>query len=398
MVKNGDLIVTVPSFFKCPISLDVMKSPVSLCTGVTYDRTSIQTWLDHGHNTCPATMQPLLSKDLTPNTTLQSLINTWHSSSRSSHSQALSLLQRLSTAKTGYLLVDPLRTLSDLLSDRETKRILVSSGIVPALASLLPNLRKLEEFEAFVSVLRLILGKDCKEVPEIEAIDADLMSTLLVSVLEKGNLESRIDSAVVLESMIATGDEKNCYRSVAERERSMAEFLRLMGPESEFRAIDAGLSCLTAVAARRRSRPEIVRLGAVPVLTRLLTERSEPSIADKAMRLVETASTCAEGRAAICGGGGECVASVVKRMLKVSPAARERAVVVVWSLCCVFRDRRAEEAVARNGGLAKIVVLLQSDCSPAVKQMAADLVKIFRVNYKSCLLSYETETTHIMPF
>nr|VDD52127.1 unnamed protein product [Brassica oleracea] len=51
--------ITVPSFFKCPISLDVMRSPVSLCTGVTYDRASIQRWLDGGNNTCPATMQVL---------------------------------------------------------------------------------------------------------------------------------------------------------------------------------------------------------------------------------------------------------------------------------------------------------------------------------------------------
>ncbi|KAG0483548.1 hypothetical protein HPP92_011632 [Vanilla planifolia] len=69
-----------PSFFLCPISLEVMRSPVSLCTGITYDRSSIQRWLDSGNNICPATMQPLLSTDLVPNLTLRRLINIWSSS------------------------------------------------------------------------------------------------------------------------------------------------------------------------------------------------------------------------------------------------------------------------------------------------------------------------------
>ncbi|KAL4192409.1 hypothetical protein AMTRI_Chr06g194090 [Amborella trichopoda] len=34
-----------------------MKSSMSLCTGVTYTRSSIQKWLDNGNNTCPATDQ-----------------------------------------------------------------------------------------------------------------------------------------------------------------------------------------------------------------------------------------------------------------------------------------------------------------------------------------------------
>jgi len=59
------------SFFRCPISLDVMKFPINLSTGVTYDRSSIQRWLDNGNNTCPATMQVLQTKEFVPNRTLQ---------------------------------------------------------------------------------------------------------------------------------------------------------------------------------------------------------------------------------------------------------------------------------------------------------------------------------------
>ncbi|KAL5180219.1 U-box domain-containing protein 27 [Glycine soja] len=75
---RDDLCITVPSFFKCPISLDIMKSPVNLCTGVTYDRSNIQRWLNASNNT----MQLLQTKDFVPNCTLQSLIQIWSDSAR----------------------------------------------------------------------------------------------------------------------------------------------------------------------------------------------------------------------------------------------------------------------------------------------------------------------------
>ncbi|KAM1504147.1 hypothetical protein ACFX1R_000289 [Malus domestica] len=70
------------TFFRCLISLDIMKSPVSICTGITYDRSSIQRWLDDGNNTFPATMQLPYTKELLPNCNLQCLIQIWSDSFR----------------------------------------------------------------------------------------------------------------------------------------------------------------------------------------------------------------------------------------------------------------------------------------------------------------------------
>ncbi|GLJ25664.1 hypothetical protein SUGI_0491580 [Cryptomeria japonica] len=72
-----ELEITIPPFFTCPISLDLMKDPVSTCTGVTYDRASIEKWIDDGNATCPATLQPLVTRELIPNHTLRRLIQAW---------------------------------------------------------------------------------------------------------------------------------------------------------------------------------------------------------------------------------------------------------------------------------------------------------------------------------
>ena len=66
-------MVNVPSEFKCPISLELMKDPVVASDGCTYERDSIQKWLAE-HNTSPATNEPLQHRLLFQNRALRNLI------------------------------------------------------------------------------------------------------------------------------------------------------------------------------------------------------------------------------------------------------------------------------------------------------------------------------------
>ncbi|KAJ4769976.1 U-box domain-containing protein 4 [Rhynchospora pubera] len=67
----------VPKDFCCPISLDLMRDPVVVSTGQTYDRASIIQWMDEGHSTCPNSGQLLSDSRLIPNRALRSLISLW---------------------------------------------------------------------------------------------------------------------------------------------------------------------------------------------------------------------------------------------------------------------------------------------------------------------------------
>ncbi|KAE8695859.1 U-box domain-containing protein 31 [Hibiscus syriacus] len=69
----------VPNVFICPISLEPMHDPVTLCTGQTYERSNILKWFSLGHYSCPTTMQELWDESVTPNKTLQQLIYSWFS-------------------------------------------------------------------------------------------------------------------------------------------------------------------------------------------------------------------------------------------------------------------------------------------------------------------------------
>ncbi len=66
-----------PPLFLCPISLEMMRDPVTVCTGITYERRSIQKWLAEGHTTCPITMRHLENHTLIPNLIVRRLIHSW---------------------------------------------------------------------------------------------------------------------------------------------------------------------------------------------------------------------------------------------------------------------------------------------------------------------------------
>ncbi|KAF5482413.1 hypothetical protein F2P56_002986 [Juglans regia] len=69
--------VPVPSYFRCPLSSELMLDPVILASGQTYERSSIQKWLDNGLTICPKTRQTLSHTNLIPNYTVKAMVANW---------------------------------------------------------------------------------------------------------------------------------------------------------------------------------------------------------------------------------------------------------------------------------------------------------------------------------
>nr|AFK33972.1 unknown [Lotus japonicus] len=69
--------VVFPDEFKCPISKELMKDPVIVASGQTYDRPFIQKWLNSGNQTCPQTNQVLAHTLLIPNHLVREMIEQW---------------------------------------------------------------------------------------------------------------------------------------------------------------------------------------------------------------------------------------------------------------------------------------------------------------------------------
>ncbi|XP_052201742.1 U-box domain-containing protein 28-like [Diospyros lotus] len=404
MVRENKLFVTVPSFFRCPISMDVMKSPVSLCTGVTYDRSSIQAWLDTGHNTCPATMQVLPSTDFVPNLTLRRLIETWSQSppplvspSSASMKKMLDSIKDVGRA-TGNR-SESLSRIADFASRSEENREFLSSveGFIATVVGVLRNASEIEMLESAMTVLDLV-ASETRAREQLHRLILDGSGDCLspfVSALQRGSSNLRVRSARVLESIAFDSESR---RLITEKQGLLYQMYRLASSETDMPAAKAGLSCLIAVSASRPVKKELVRLGIVRTAGQILSRsEADGQVIDKAMKMLEMVSTCAEGRAAI-GGDKRCVVAIVRRLMKGSREATENGVAVLWSVCYLSRDGEARETAMKINGLAKVLLVMQSDCSGMARKMGGDLVKLFRVNSKSCLASYQTKTTHIMPY
>ncbi|KAK8710024.1 hypothetical protein V6N13_145368 [Hibiscus sabdariffa] len=400
-MRRDDLYITVPNFFRCPISLDVMTSPVSLCTGVTYDRTSIQRWLDTGNNTCPATMQVLQTKDFVPNRNLQRLIQIWSDSvaRRQLHAepvgvpsqdQVRALIKQLDIGN-----ISALTKIACFARESEENREFLArtDGFLNAVYDFMRNAESdIKLIEQVVQILELMISKILDKKPLLES---NCLSTIHL-LLQRGSSDSQIQSVRLLESLAVDGESK---LKIAEKEGLLVELVKSLSKENDPRLIEASLSCLITIATRKRVKTKVIQSGTITELKILLSEPNTiaVSIIEKLLKLLETLSSCKEGRAEIWRDS-MLLQAIVKKVLKVSSNATEHAVTILWMICYLFREEEAVEAVVSGNGMTKILLLIQSDCSPAVRQMSADLLKIFGVNSKSCLLSYDTRTTHIMPF
>ncbi|KAM0880910.1 hypothetical protein ACQ4PT_033269 [Festuca glaucescens] len=69
---------SIPSYFICPISQDVMNDPHIAADGFTYEGDLIRSWLSTGSDTSPMTNLPLEHDELIPNLALRSAIQEWH--------------------------------------------------------------------------------------------------------------------------------------------------------------------------------------------------------------------------------------------------------------------------------------------------------------------------------
>ncbi|CAA0811073.1 U-box domain-containing protein 29 [Striga hermonthica] len=372
---------TVPSYFLCPISLEVMTSPVSLCTGVTYERSNIQRWLDAGNNTCPATMQLLHSKDLVPNHTLHHLIQIW---SPPPHTHVL---------PHSHLL----HHIPNLTSQPEED----NGRLLPPLLSLVPKIKDLSHMEKIIRLCNALL-QNLTKVDDYNAIqcrvqtrDPQFTASIAIALKEKGRPDLRTAGAKLVDLMA----ERSCLemQSISEEDDIYLALLTLIADPV---AVDASLSLLTRLAQARKNLSRMVRAGGVRALATALEADMSAPATEKVLRLLEMASACGEGRSEICRDE-ICAQAIVKKLMKLSPAATEHAVMVLWKVCCLFGDRRATAAAAaeEGNGEAKVLLLLQRECSPAVRRMCGDLLRVFRSLGKgSGVCWYNTKATHIMPF
>ncbi|KAG1342707.1 U-box domain-containing protein 21 [Cocos nucifera] len=386
-----------------------MKDPVTVSTGITYDRQSIETWLDVGNMTCPVTNQVLNVEDLIPNHSIRKMIQDWCVANRSygieriptpkipvTPAQASEILsgiaaasRRGETMKCRELVV---KVKAFAKESERNRRCFMSNGAARALAASFSDFASGPSENSTTGVLEDILSALVFMLPLDEEAAWHIGSpgslNSMVSILECGDLAGRLGAVLVVKELVSANRE---WVEVMAKTEGLIEALVKLIKEPIFpQATKASLvATFYMVNSDERMASRFADLGLVPVLLDILVD-TEKSMCEKALAVLNGLLSCEEGREKAYEHA-LTMPVLVKKMFRVSDMATEFVVSALWKLCKNYKEEdqeeeEEEEEGERRGGclvealqvgaFQKLLLLLQVGCGGSTKEKATDLLKL----------------------
>eukprot|EP01018_Ginkgo_biloba_P029114 Gb_12875 [translate_table: standard] len=372
----------IPDDFRCPISLELMKDPVIVATGQTYDRSCIQKWLDAGHKTCPKTQQTLPHLVLTPNYVLRSLIAQWCEArgielpKRSGPSRNRktagsvpdmpgdratvdALLHRLSSGipEEQRAAAGELRLLAKRNADNRI--CIAEAGAIPPLVNLLSTPDPRTQEHAVTALLNLSIHDSNKG-----AIVMAGAIPPIVEVLKCGSMEARENAAATLFSLSVV-DENKITIGASGAIPALVDLLR----EGSQRGKKDAATALFNLSIYQGNKARAVRAGVLTPLMKLLVD-SNAGMVDEALAILAILASHQEGKVAI--GQANAIPVLVDLITTGLPRSRENAAAVLLALCT--NDPEHLAAARSLGAYTPLTDLAQNGTARA-KRKAASLLE-----------------------
>ncbi|CAH9135039.1 unnamed protein product [Cuscuta epithymum] len=412
-------IIEVPPYFLCPISLEIMRDPVTVSTGITYDRDSIEKWVfssdagGNNNNTCPVTKQALIltgGEDLlTPNITLRRYIQSWCTLNAShgverfptpkaplSKSQILKLLRDAESSPPA-MQMQCLRRLRSLAGESEANRrsLETDAGVVEFLASVIIRSEEsmpssdddmgggVKEWGPGDEALSVLHSLKLSDVGLKSLLANRSMIETLVRAMQRRRLGSSYDeltrafAVMLLKSMLQAAEP---LQVMGLKAAFYVETVQILKDQISVKASRAALQLLITVCPLGRNRVKAVEAGAVAVLVDLLLETasSEKRGCEMILTALDQLSQCAEGRAELVSHPGG-LAVVSKKILRVSHVASERGVRILHSVSRFSATPGVVQEMLQLGVAAKLCLVAQLvDCggNTRTKERAREVLRL----------------------
>lgn len=396
---SGDTAATVnpPVEFLCPITLDLMRDPVIVATGQTYDRGSITRWIQAGHSTCPKTGQKLVHKDLISNYALRSLISQWCEDNNVPFDQegnrraikraagiqhvhgtgvgleamkltAKLLVEKLATgnAHVQKLVARELRLLSK--ADADNRICIAEAGGIPLLLPLLSSSDAKTQEHAVTTLLNLsIIEENKKEIVAAGTLD------LVIEVLKSGHaMEARENAAAVLFSLSVNDEVKV---QIGSKLDAIPALVALLKEGSMQRGKKDAATALFNLAVYHGNKVKIIAAGAVPTLLALLGDESA-TVADACAAVLALLVTCPEGVNALRDAAA--VSALVPLLRNGSPKAREYATSVLITMCRSGDQVIIDDVLQHSSNIVQYLYNLLTTGTERAKRKASSLLKLLR--------------------
>lgn len=396
--------LVIPNQFLCPISLDLMKDPVTLSSGITYDRESIETWLEGGNFTCPVTNQVLRSFDQIPNHSLRKMIQDWGVANRNygvdriptprvpvlgaQVSEVLFSLEDSTKRLNGAGCLELVQKIKKWGNESErNRRCIVANGALSVFAAAFDSFAR-DSFERNANVLEEILSAMNWMFPIFQhSLDAEVRAHLgsqdslrcLVWFLKSGDLSVKQDSMIALREIVSL-DQKQVEALAAIEEVYEVLFRFIKDPicpaitKASLMVIFYLVSSPSSTSIKTRSA--LVEMGLVSLLLEVTID-SERSTSERALGVFDRLCDCEEGREEAYRNALTCPV-LVKKILRVSELATQSSVSAIWKLSKYGKKHEENVLVEalQVGLFQKLVLLLQLGCGDETKEKTTELLKL----------------------
>ncbi|KAG5237763.1 armadillo/beta-catenin repeat family protein [Salix suchowensis] len=381
MIKHRSPVI--PDDFRCPISLELMKDPVIVSTGQTYERYCIQKWLDAGHRTCPKTQQTLMHTALTPNYVLKSLIALWCESNGVEHpkqpgacrsknggsgitdcdrSAIATLLDKLANGNLEQQrsAAGELRLLAKRNADNRV--CIAGAGAIPLLVELLSSTDPRTQEHAVTALLNLSIN----DINKGTIVNAGAIPDI-VDVLKNGSMEARENAAATLFSLSVIDENKVAIGAAG----AIPALIKLLCDGTPRGKKDAATAIFN-LSIYQGNKARAVKAGIVPPLMRLLKDAGGGMV-DEALAILAILASHQEGKVAI--GQADPVPVLMEVISTGSPRNRENAAAILWSLCTIDSQQLK---LARQFGAEEALKELSESGTDRAKRKAGSILELLQ--------------------
>ncbi|XP_054821687.1 U-box domain-containing protein 19-like [Prosopis cineraria] len=384
-----------PQDFRCPISLQLMTDPVTVSTGQTYDRASIQKWLQAGNRTCPKTGEKLANTELLPNTTLRKLIHQFCADNR------------VSAAKSGHRSRDITRTIvpgstasahamqflswfiarrlvfgTDEQKNKAAYEIrvlarsnifnracLVEVGTVPSLINLLDSDDKSTQENAISALLKLAKHTNGQKT----IMESDGLTPILV-VLKNGiTLEARQTAAAVIFYLSSTRENR---KIIGENPEVIPALVELIKEETTAFGKKNAIVAIFGLLLLPQNHQKVLDADTVPTLVSILASSEKSDLTTDCLAVLAALAENLEGANAMSKA---CALPLILGMLQTVTrrAEKEHCVAILMSMCMHIGEE-VVGVLAKDPSLMPWLYSLLTDGTSHAAKKARSLIRVLQ--------------------
>ncbi|KAM0014671.1 putative adaptor protein Cbl domain superfamily [Helianthus debilis subsp. tardiflorus] len=366
--------IAIPFEFLCPITLEIMRDPVIVATGQTYERANIQQWLDSDRRCCPKTGLPLAHTALAPNVALHNLIQQWCQTNnyqipkkspppppKKAHSEkVVTLIQNLTSSQLQVQrkAVTKIRMISR--ESPENRVLIAEKGGIPPLVHLLSYPDSKIQEHAVTALLNLSIDEKIKkQVSEQAPIPA------IIEILQYGTIGAKENSAAALFSLSMLDENKTLIGA----SNGIPPLIALLA-EGTIRGRKDAATALFNLTISQSNKAKAIEAGAIKPLVSILDNKGLDMV-DEALSVLLLLAEHPDGRKEL--GQLSFIETLVKFMREGTPKNKECAASVLLKLC---ENNNNNLVVALQYGVYEHVSELSQNGSKRGKKKAVAMLQL----------------------